>query len=238
MGDNSRGSFELKKFSGKRTDYQKGMEQIISLGFSPREHIEHFPAFTGQLTLARVLALYEAYKMTLGVSGHIAEIGVYLGTGTILFAKLTKIFEPSSTTLVHGFEWFQGMKTTDEEPYMEEGRCASDYEKLMALIKAQNLDDTARIHAIDVTRDLPRFFEDNPHLQFKLILVDAGTYEVVRSTLEHFWHRLTSDGIMLFDHFNHEIAPGETRAIKEFMPDAKLKTFPFGWMPTAYIIKP
>lgn len=30
---------------------------------------------------------------------------------------------------------------------------------------------------------------------------------------------------MLFDQFNHEIAPGETRAIKEFMPDGKSERF-------------
>ena len=31
---------------------------------------------------------------------------------------------------------------------------------------------------------------------------------------------------------------GQTRAIKEFMPDAKMRTFPFGWMPNAYVVKP
>ena len=76
------------------------------------------------------------------------------------------------------------------------------------------------------------------HLQFKLIFLDCGLYDVVRSSLKHFWPRLTSGGVMLFDHFNHEVAPGETRAIKEFMPDAKIRTFSFGWMPTAYVVKP
>jgi predicted ArsR family transcriptional regulator len=28
---------------------------------------------------------------------------------------------------------------------------------------------------------------------------------------------------MIFDQFNHELCPGETRAIKEFMPDAKVQ---------------
>ena len=43
---------------------------------------------------------------------------------------------------------------------------------------------------------------------------------------------------MIFDQFNHELAPGETRAVKDFMPDAKIQSFPFGAMPTAYIVKP
>jgi hypothetical protein len=39
------------------------------------------------------------------------------------------------------------------------------------------------------------------------------------------------------DQFNFDIAPGETQAVKEFMPDAEIRTFPWGWMPTAYIVK-
>jgi hypothetical protein len=42
---------------------------------------------------------------------------------------------------------------------------------------------------------------------------------------------------MMFDHFNHEVAPGETRAIRELLPGAKMRNFSFGWMPTAYVIK-
>jgi predicted O-methyltransferase YrrM len=84
---------------------------------------------------------------------------------------------------------------------------------------------------------LDQFFKTNNYLQFKLVYLDAGIYDIVRSCLEHFWPRLTSGGVMIFDQFNHELAPGETRAIKEFMPDAKIKTFTFGWMPTAYVVK-
>jgi predicted O-methyltransferase YrrM len=75
-------------------------------------------------------------------------------------------------------------------------------------------------------------------MQFKLVFLDAGLYQVVKSCLEQFWPRITSGGILAFDQFNHELAPGETRAIREFMPDAKIKTFPFAWMPTAYVVKP
>jgi hypothetical protein len=49
---------------------------------------------------------------------------------------------------------------------------------------------------------------------------------------------LTSGGVMVSGQFDREAAPGETRAIEEFMPDAKMRTFPFGWMPTAYVVRP
>lgn len=232
------GKFELRKFASRKPEYYESLQQILALGFDASDYIHYFPAFAGHLTIARFISLYEAYKMTLGVAGHVAEIGVYKGAGSLFFAKLMKLFEPESLTLVHGFDWFQGARITEEEKYVAEGECYEDYDRVMKLIKAQGLDNIIHIHNLDVTKHLEQFFAENSHLQFKLIFADCGIYDVVRSTLEHFWPRLTSGGVMIFDQFNHEVAPGETRAIKEFMPDAKLRTFPFGWMPTMYVVKP
>jgi hypothetical protein len=232
------GEFELQKFAARKPDYYDGLQQILALGFEPTDYIHYFPAFAGPLTLARYISLYEAYKMTLGVAGHIAEIGVYKGAVSLFYAKLTQLFEPHALTLVHGFDWFQGAKTTTEEKYVAAGECTGDYGRLLKLIRAQKLEHIVHIHNLDVTQDLEQFFAEHSHLQFKLIFSDCGLYDVVSSTLKHFWPRLTSGGVMVFDQYNHEVAPGETRAIREFMPDAKIKTFPFGWMPTAYVVKP
>lgn len=106
------------------------------------------------------------------------------------------------------------------------------------MIRAQKLDHIVHIHKLDLRTDLDQFFDDNKYMQFKLIFLDAGLYEIVKSCLKHFWPRLTSGGVIIFDQFNHELSPGETRAIKEFIPDAKIRTLPFGWMPTAYVVKP
>jgi hypothetical protein len=236
--DYKEGSFETKKFSARKEPYYEGLKEILSLGYDAEDLIHHFPSFVGHMTLSRFLALYEAYKMTLGVAGHIAEAGVYKGAGTLLFAKLTQIFEPESLTLVHGFDWFEGSKPTDEEPNVFEGSYKEDYDRLMHLIRAQHLDHIVHIHKLDLTTELDHFFETNPYMQFKLVYLDAGLYDIVMSCLKNFWPRLTSGGVIIFDQFNHELAPGETRAVKEFMPDAQIKTFTFGWMPTAYVVKP
>jgi hypothetical protein len=158
----SMGKFELQKFATRKAGYEEGLREILSLGFSPTDYIHQFPAFTGHLTIARFLSFYEAYKMTLGVAGHIAEIGVYIGAGSLFFAKLTKLFEPESLTLVHGFDWFQGAKITEEEKYVEEGAYRADYHKVMQLIRAQKLDNIVHIHNLDVTKELDQFFDENP----------------------------------------------------------------------------
>ena len=55
------------------------------------------------MNLTCFLAFYETYKKTLGLSGHIAEVGVWKASGLLYFAKLTQIFEPESSALCHGF---------------------------------------------------------------------------------------------------------------------------------------
>ncbi len=231
------GNYETKKFEHRKAAYYQGLTEILGLGYEQEDLLHHFPAFVGHMTLSRFLALYEAYKMTLGVAGHIAEIGVYKAAGTLLFAKLTQIFEPESLTLVHGFDWFGGTQVTEEEKNVIAGSYKENYHRVMKLISVQGLNNIVHIHKLDVTKDLEKFFLENNYMQFKLLFFDAGTYKVVSNCLNYFWPRLTSGGVLILDQFNHELSPGETRAVKEILPHAKIRTFPFGWMPTAYIVK-
>ena len=235
--EKSRGKFESQKYAALRPDYDRGFKQSLQLGFDETDYINQFPAFVGHLTLARYLSLYEGYKMVKDVAGHIAEAGVFKASGSLLFAKLLKLHEPASMTMVHGFDWFQGAKITEEEKYVQEGECQVSFEQISSLIEAQGCKDILHLHNLDLTKDLPAFFEENSHLRFKLVFIDIGIYEVLRPTIEHFWRRITPGGIMIFDHYSHEFAPGEVRAIEDVLPHARVKTFEHGWMPSAYIMK-
>lgn len=229
--------YEYMKFQHLRPQYEAGLEEILNMDFDKKDFINHFPAFTGHLTLARFITMYEAYKMVLDVAGHIAEVGVDKGTSSILFAKLTKIFEPNSNTLVHGFDWFKGAKPTKEEWFIEEGAYKTEEEIVIKLIKAQGLENILHIHNLDVTKELGHFFEENNYMQFKLVFLDCGIYEVIAESIKHLWSRVTPGGILLLDHYSFELAPGEMRAVRDLLPHVKFKQFPFGWMPVAYAIK-
>jgi len=247
---------EYTKFDSRREPYHLALAEIQKMGFSFYDFIHHNPAFAGHMNLARFFALYETFKQTLGLAGHIAEIGVWKASCLLYFAKLIQIFEPEAITLVHGFDWYKGLicdedtmdgvqklwktsSTSEEENRLRTDEDAEEmYRKIKKLISIQNLDHIVHLHKLDVTRELDGFFKKNPHIQFKIVFLDAGTYEVTKACLPHFWPRLNSGGVLILDQFNNEIAPGETRAVREFLPDIPIYTYEFTNHPSAYIFKP
>lgn len=231
------GTMETVKFRERRKQYYENLDQMIIMGHSIEDYLHYFPAFVGTLTLNRYLTLYELYKKTLGISGHIAEIGVFKGAGSILFGKLIQMFEPDSLTMVHGFDWFKGTEAVEENPLQVQGGNTASESTVLELIRLQNLENTVKIHNVNVEAGLPSFFEKYPHLQFKLVFLDSGTYECVSESINHFWPRLIPGGIMVFDQFNNEVAPGETRAVREFLPYEKIENIQNSWMPSAFVIK-
>lgn len=106
---------EYKKFAKRKEPYHQALAEIIEMGFTYYDYIHHNPAFNGHMNIESFLALYETYKQTLGIAGHIAEVGVWKASSLLFFAKLTQIFEPESLTLVHGFDWYKGMASGPDE---------------------------------------------------------------------------------------------------------------------------
>ena len=176
--------------------------------------------------------------MTLPYLGHIAEAGIWKGTCTLYFAKLSQLFEPELMTLVHGFDWFRGARAEGEDAEIVfPGAYRSSLEWVRKLVQVQGLDNIVRVHDLDLAKDLPTFFERYPHLQFKLVFLDCGYYDVVREFIREFWPRMTPGGVLILDNLNHETAPGETQAVREMLPDRPIRTFGFAFQPTAYIVK-
>lgn len=231
------GQFETVKFEKRRDPYYESLEKILGLGYSSHDHLHYFPSFVGHVTLLRTLTLCELYKRVLGLAGHIAEVGVYKGAGSILFAKLIQIFEPESLTMVHGFDWFQGTDASKDKLQVH-GANLEDEARLRKLIALQNLDHILKVHRMDVTKELDGFFAEHEYMRFKLVFLDSGTYEVTAASIKAFWPHITPGGILVLDQYNHEVAPGEVKAVADLLPGLKVQTIPNSWMPNAFIVKP
>lgn len=238
-GYRSRG-LEAAKFEHLRVGYREGLEKIKALDYTPEDFIHFFPAFAGEMTLLKYLSIYEIYKETLDVAGHIAELGVYKGAASLFFAKLIKIYEPYSCTLVHGFDWFRGggKLSAREMEVVSDGAYQESEERLRALIEAQRLSNIVKVHNIDLSSgDIDAFLEEHAHLYFKLVMVDVGIESVLKKSIPAFWERLTVGGIMMFDHYSFETAPSEAGLIRTLLPGVPVKAIRPGWMPVAYVVK-
>lgn len=234
------GNYESSKFESLRPLYEEYIDALPSLPYDSSDYLKYFPLFVGHLTLARFLSIHERYKETLGLAGHIADVGVFKGSSLFFFAKLCKIYESMSITQVHGFEWFKGnLPSGRDGDNLVAGGGAGSREVLETMVALQNLTDVVRVHDLDLTRDLKNFGDENPHLMFRLVFMDCGLYKVVSEALPFFWDRLVPGGLILFDQYNFDVAPGETLAVNEFFASKgqRIRADPHGWMPTAFVEK-
>jgi len=232
------GKFESVKFNHRRDDFYRYVDYLKHRNVPPEDFVYNFTAYIGHMTLNRCLTIYELYKKVLGVAGHVADVGVYEGASSLLFAKLIKIFESEALTLCHGFDWFQGMVVGEKDSKLtSNGGYKSEYEDVLELVRMQGMDKILKIHNLDLRVDIPGFFEQNNHLRFKLVMMDCGRYDVVKACLPFFWERLNKNGIIIFDQYSNELAPGETGALHECLHDVAIQTIPNSWTPSAYIIK-
>jgi hypothetical protein len=230
--------FEATKDTPLGNTTMVAAEKFVQLGYSEEDFYNQFPCFVSAKTLARFVSFYQCYQMTLGIAGHIAEVGVYRGAVSLFLAKLSLLYEPHSMTQVHAFDWFREPEASEQEGIDNNPTYYEPYERIREMIAVQGLQRYVLLHRLNVVTELEQFFIDHSHLQFRIVFLDAGDYDTVARSIREFWPRLTTGGIMIFDQFNHEVAPGETKAIRELLPaDAVIRTFPHGGMPTAYVVK-
>ena len=232
------GNFESRRHDARRQKFYEYLESVDSSEVARSEMLQNFPTYIGHMTLNRMLSLVELYKMSAGIAGHLADVGVYKGFSSFLFAKLLRIYESEALTLCHGFDWFQGqvVGANDSSLTFDSGY-RSEYSQIMELSALQGLQNILKIHNLDLRSDLDAFFDQSPHLRFRLVNMDCGKYDVVRNALPYFWERLNKGGVIIFDQYSHEHAPGETIALHEVLPDIRVRSLTNAWTPTAYAIK-
>jgi hypothetical protein len=205
--------------------------------FSERDLLFHFPAFVGSVNLARFLSLFKAFEATQHISGHLGDFGTYKGGSFFTLAKLVRIFEPHSNTQVHGFDWFKGQAPGPNDHSINQGKYVSEKKLLEDLIDKQDLSGLMKLHDMDLVNDFGKFMSQNPWLYFRLAFIDCGIEDVLDATIKPVWERLLPGGILILDHFNHEVSPTETVIALAATSGREVQNFSFSRSPTAFIVK-
>jgi len=208
------------------------------------EKIEAFPKYVSRQALAKFFTKYELFQKILNVNGSIVECGCLHGAGTLTWAKLSAIFEPSNhTRKVFSFDTFEGFPSVDEKDTatgtfhdLKEGGLAGSPEgsvreavRIFDLNRAINHIEKVKLIKGDILHTADPFVADNPQLVVAMLYLDFDLYEPTKKALEVFVPRMPKGAVVVFDELNAEIFPGETQAVDEVLglSNLRIQRFPF-----------
>lgn len=246
-------------FREKSLQSEKDVEQIDKLSnyikHSPGELItkfDNFPKYVQRTSLSRFLSRYEIFKLQLDVVGSILDLGVGRGASLMSWAQLSAMFEPVNFTReIIGFDTFAGVSSLNEEKdinahnrdsnllvkggfAVENGMFEDIQEAIGVYDTTRYLNHIEKVKVVkgDITKTLPKFLNENPHMVVSLLHLDIDIYEPTKLALELLFERIPKGGILVFDELNAKMYPGETLALKETLGLKSLKIKRFPWATT------
>lgn len=203
---------------------------------STRVKLSNFPKYVRRQDMTRLLACYEIFKRVLNVKGSVIDCGVFRGFTLMSWAHFSAVMEPNNLTRrIYGFDTFEGFPkigARDRNHYRQPapGELSSHaYEELEGLIKAYDKNrflghvEKVRLIKGDVSKTIPDFIKQNPHLVVSLLFLDFDLYEPTRVAIQNFVPRMPKGAVIAFDELDNPIWPGETSALMETLGVRKLK---------------
>lgn len=186
------------------------------------EIVDHWPLLCGIQNLARYIAIYELYKKTLDVPGHIAEFGSWKGANLMFLTKLKKIFDFHGHKKIHCFDSFEGLKTFDEhdaEAVINKDKYQGNLDVLKEVMQLYEVEDDVVIHKGDILKILSTCLDKQKELSFSFVYCDVDLHEPTIEILKNIHPRLSKNGLIVLDEWNYAEYPGETVAAREFLEE-------------------
>jgi len=196
--------------------------------------------------IAKILALYEAYKMLSAKRGVLVECGVFKGASFSILAILRSLLENVETRKLVAFDTFSRFAETENvadrqlrtEIEQKAGLDCISAEQLRETLGSRGcrLEENIELVTGDICKTVPRYMEQQSTVEISLLSVDVDFFEPTQTILEYLFPRVISGGIVLFDDYG--IADGETRAVSRFLEETgyTLQHFSFAKHP-CYLVK-
>lgn len=171
--------------------------------------------------LAKVLAHYEIFKMTLEVPGDIFEFGILKGCSFSRFAAFRQFYAQEHKKLI-GFDSFGEFPETEYAPDKKDrlthielcGTESISKNQLLEVLTKKGTDKNIELIEGDITQTLPQYIEKNPNTQISLINLDVDIYEPSKAILENAYPLLSPGGVLILDDYGQW--KGETKAVDDY----------------------
>lgn len=228
---------DLKQFEAVEKLFNSSKDSLLN-------KIDAFPKYATRQSIAKFLTKYEIFKLILNVNGSIVEGGVLHGGGTLAWAKLSSVLEPTNhTRKVIGFDTFMGFPSVhNNDQHGSDGSLiktgalkGSTYDDVTSAIDVYNLNrplsHISKIELVkgDIAKTCEQYVKDNPHLVVSLLYLDVDLYEPTKILLKNFLPRMPKGAVIVFDELNAKNFPGETKAVDEVLGlrNIKIERFNF-----------
>jgi len=190
------------------------------------EILENLGLFINSQTLSRILFFYEIYMRIKNSQGMIFEFGTRWGNIASTLISLRSIFEPfNRTRKIVCFDTFSGFEGIDKKDKYESNKQFSvveNYEKqLNDILTAQEahnpINHIKKFDIIkgDITKTLPKYFDDHQEVLIALAIFDLDLYKPTKYALSRIIKHMHKGSIIVFDDLCDDIFPGETQALKD-----------------------
>lgn len=163
-------------------------------------------------SLDRKYTLDQLLKLTSHLSGDIAECGVYKGFSAYRMCMASR----SSSKLVHLFDSFEGLSAPGrlDGNYWSEGRFSVREDALReTLVEFKNY----RVYR----GWIPNRYNEVKELTFSFVHIDVDLHQPTLDSLEFFYPRVESNGVILMDDYGVRSCPGAKLAADSFFADKK-----------------
>ncbi len=214
--------------------------------------ISQFPKYVSEIDLQTFLFKIEVFKKIIHTHGSILELGVLFGGGLMSWARLSSILEPSNySRKIIGFDTFTGFPNVSKKDEIhrsikqkydmsapKKGEFfANAFDDILKAIELYNKDryfgSSPKVELVrgNVTKTIPKYIKENPHLVVSLLNLDLDLYEPTKAALQYLVERMPKGAIICFDELNHPNYPGETIALLEELGINKIRLQRFEFAP-------
>ena len=209
------------------------------------EYENNFYLTSDASRMAKVIAQYELFKMTIDLPGAIVECGVFKGASLARFAAFRELFMTPFSKKIIGFDVFgqfpatafDGDKKHRDRFINTSGSEGISKDQLVQALEHKGLNENIELVEGDVTKTVPAYVREHPELRISFLNMDTDLYEPAVTILEHLYPRIVPGGVILLD--DYTVFAGETQAVENYFrgKNVEIRKFPFCQTP-CYLVKP